>query len=127
MRSAVSWSFHDRDIAPDAETLEETNANLDEVVALAKELQVVDSVYDCESEVIEPGFFRFKAEIDFNGVTLVQNYLSQTGPEEWAKKFRNAAKEKDDSKCLRSCQSMVKRWLRRSVVKSIGLRRKYRK
>ncbi|KAF5804728.1 putative xylose isomerase [Helianthus annuus] len=33
------WCFHDRDIAPDAETLEETNANLDEVVALAKELQ----------------------------------------------------------------------------------------
>ncbi|XVF24410.1 hypothetical protein REPUB_Repub13aG0125500 [Reevesia pubescens] len=33
------WCFHDRDIAPDAKTLEETNANLDEVVALAKELQ----------------------------------------------------------------------------------------
>ncbi|KAM0004128.1 putative xylose isomerase [Helianthus debilis subsp. tardiflorus] len=34
------WCFHDRDIAPDAETLEETKANLDEVVALAIELQV---------------------------------------------------------------------------------------
>ncbi|KAJ0765910.1 putative xylose isomerase [Helianthus annuus] len=34
------WCFRDRDIAPDAETLEETRANLDEVVALAKELQV---------------------------------------------------------------------------------------
>ncbi|CAH1432648.1 unnamed protein product [Lactuca virosa] len=33
------WCFHDRDIAPDGETLEETNANLDEIVALAKELQ----------------------------------------------------------------------------------------
>ncbi|KAK1420903.1 hypothetical protein QVD17_22866 [Tagetes erecta] len=33
------WCFHDRDIAPDGLTLEETNANLDEVVALAKELQ----------------------------------------------------------------------------------------
>jgi xylose isomerase len=33
------WCFHDRDIAPDAPTLEETNANLDEVVALAQELQ----------------------------------------------------------------------------------------
>ncbi|TXG61022.1 hypothetical protein EZV62_012385 [Acer yangbiense] len=33
------WCFHDRDIAPDAETLEETNKNLDEVVALAKKLQ----------------------------------------------------------------------------------------
>ncbi|KAJ6759308.1 hypothetical protein OIU74_025893 [Salix koriyanagi] len=33
------WCFHDRDIAPDGETLEESNRNLDEVVALAKELQ----------------------------------------------------------------------------------------
>lgn len=33
------WCFHDRDIAPDGETLEETNKNLDEVVALARELQ----------------------------------------------------------------------------------------
>ncbi|KAH9806044.1 Xylose isomerase [Citrus sinensis] len=33
------WCFHDRDIAPDGETLKEANANLDEVVALAKELQ----------------------------------------------------------------------------------------
>ncbi|KAJ8439559.1 hypothetical protein Cgig2_024146 [Carnegiea gigantea] len=33
------WCFHDRDIAPDGKTLEETNKNLDEVVALAKELQ----------------------------------------------------------------------------------------
>jgi xylose isomerase len=33
------WTFHDRDIAPEGKTLEETNRNLDEVVALAKELQ----------------------------------------------------------------------------------------
>ncbi|KAK6944252.1 hypothetical protein RJ641_025354, partial [Dillenia turbinata] len=33
------WCFHDRDIAPDGKTLEEANANLDEVVTLAKELQ----------------------------------------------------------------------------------------
>lgn len=33
------WCFHDRDIAPDGKTLAESNANLDEVVALAKELQ----------------------------------------------------------------------------------------
>lgn len=25
---------------------------------------------------------------DFNGVILVQNYLSRTGPEDWAKKVR---------------------------------------
>ncbi|RWW10207.1 hypothetical protein GW17_00026258 [Ensete ventricosum] len=46
---------------------------------------VVDALYDCKSEVIGPGFFRFKAEIDFNGVVLVQNYLERTGREEWAK------------------------------------------
>ncbi|XP_051150160.1 xylose isomerase [Andrographis paniculata] len=33
------WCFHDRDIAPDGKTIEETNANLDEIAALAKELQ----------------------------------------------------------------------------------------
>ncbi|KAK9059519.1 hypothetical protein SSX86_020223 [Deinandra increscens subsp. villosa] len=33
------WCFHDRDIAPNGRTLEESNANLDEIVALAKELQ----------------------------------------------------------------------------------------
>jgi xylose isomerase len=33
------WCFHDRDIAPEGATLEESNANLDEVAALAKELQ----------------------------------------------------------------------------------------
>ncbi|XP_047320051.1 xylose isomerase isoform X1 [Impatiens glandulifera] len=33
------WCFHDKDIAPDGKTLEETNANLDEVVALAQKLQ----------------------------------------------------------------------------------------
>ncbi|CAN1808309.1 Xylose isomerase [Linum perenne] len=33
------WCFHDRDIAPEGNSLKESNANLDEVVALAKELQ----------------------------------------------------------------------------------------
>ncbi|CAF2137310.1 BnaA02g35220D [Brassica napus] len=33
------WCFHDRDIAPDGNTLEESNKNLDEVIELAKELQ----------------------------------------------------------------------------------------
>ncbi|KAG6425754.1 hypothetical protein SASPL_109958 [Salvia splendens] len=67
------------------------------VLHFLKNDPVVDAVYDCKSEVIGPGFFRFKAEIDFNGVVLVQNYLSRTGREEWSKQFREAAKEKDDS------------------------------
>eukprot|EP00249_Psilotum_nudum_P016100 c25657_g1_i1 orf=91-1557(+) len=33
------WCFHDRDIAPEGATLQESNANLDIVAALAKELQ----------------------------------------------------------------------------------------
>ena len=33
------WCFHDRDIAPEADTLAETNKRLDEIVKLAKKLQ----------------------------------------------------------------------------------------
>jgi xylose isomerase len=33
------WCFHDRDIAPEGATLAESNANLDKIVALAKQLQ----------------------------------------------------------------------------------------
>jgi xylose isomerase len=33
------WCFHDRDIAPEAETLAETNKRLDQIVALAKRYQ----------------------------------------------------------------------------------------
>ncbi|KAJ8760006.1 hypothetical protein K2173_010862 [Erythroxylum novogranatense] len=62
---------------------------------------VVDAVYDSKSEVIGPGFFRFKAEIDFNGVEVVQNYLTRTGREEWARQFRKAVKEKDDTALLK--------------------------
>ncbi|KAL8458849.1 hypothetical protein ACS0TY_036380 [Phlomoides rotata] len=71
------------------------------VLHFLKNDPVVDAVYDCKSEVIGPGFFRFKAEIDFNGVVLVQNYLSRTGREEWAKQFREASKGKDDSALLK--------------------------
>ena len=33
------WTFHDRDIAPEADTLEETNKNLDEMADLIEQLQ----------------------------------------------------------------------------------------
>ncbi|MBI9019043.1 MAG: xylose isomerase [Phycisphaerae bacterium] len=33
------WCFHDRDIAPEADNLTETNARLDKIVAIAKKLQ----------------------------------------------------------------------------------------
>ncbi|KAF5739217.1 hypothetical protein HS088_TW12G00419 [Tripterygium wilfordii] len=70
------------------------------VLRFLKSDPVVDAVYDCKSEVIGPGFFRFKAEIDFNGEVVVQNYLNRTGRDEWSRQFREAAKEKDDAALL---------------------------
>lgn len=75
--------------------------DMERVLHFLRNDPVVDAVYDCKSEVIGPGFFRFKAEIDFNGVILVQNYLKRTGREEWAKQFREATKEKDDTALLK--------------------------
>ncbi|XP_072973216.1 metal tolerance protein C4 isoform X1 [Typha angustifolia] len=71
--------------------------DMERVLQFLKSDPVVDALYDCKSEVIGPGFFRFKAEIDFNGVVLVQNYLERTGRGEWAKQFREAALSKDDT------------------------------
>ncbi|KAM3386281.1 hypothetical protein ACQJBY_009727 [Aegilops geniculata] len=71
------------------------------VLEFLKSDPVVDSLYDCKSEVIGPGFFRFKAEIDFNGVVLVQNYLERTGRGVWAKQFREASLSKDDAELRR--------------------------
>eukprot|EP01018_Ginkgo_biloba_P012250 Gb_08084 [translate_table: standard] len=45
---------------------------------------IVDAIYDCKSEVIGLGFFRFNAEIDFNRVAIVQNYHQRTAREVWA-------------------------------------------
>ncbi|KDP24684.1 hypothetical protein JCGZ_26505 [Jatropha curcas] len=75
--------------------------DVEKVLQFLKNDPVVDALYDCKSEVIGPGFFRFKAEIDFNGVVVVQNYLNRTGRAEWARQFREAAKEKDDTALLK--------------------------
>ncbi|PKA52885.1 Metal tolerance protein C4 [Apostasia shenzhenica] len=74
--------------------------DMERVLQFLKSDPVVDAIYDCKSEVIGPGFFRFKAEIDFNGVVVVQNYLERSRGEEWAKKFREATKVADDSELL---------------------------
>ncbi|XP_050228441.1 metal tolerance protein C4 [Mercurialis annua] len=79
--------------------------DMEKVLQFLKNDPVVDALYDCKSEVIGPGFFRFKAEIDFNGVVVVQNYLNRTGREEWARQFRAAAKEKDDDTALLNLMS----------------------
>ncbi|KAJ9183230.1 hypothetical protein P3X46_007118 [Hevea brasiliensis] len=89
--------------------------DMEKVLCLLKNDPVVDALYDCKSEVIGPGFFRFKAEIGivmlfpvfaissqyFNGVVVVRNYLNRTGRAEWARQFREAAKEKDDTALLK--------------------------
>nr|POF23624.1 xylose isomerase [Quercus suber] len=55
----VDWCcFHDRDIAPDGKTLEESNANLDEVVALAKKLQRLRTGQNHSSSIT--GFTRMR-------------------------------------------------------------------
>jgi len=41
------WTFHDRDIAPEGKTLDETNKNLDEIVKLAKDLQKKQELNCC--------------------------------------------------------------------------------
>ncbi|KAJ4964307.1 hypothetical protein NE237_024246 [Protea cynaroides] len=78
------------------------NHDMERVLRFLKNDPVVDAVYDCKSEVIGPGFFRFKAEIDFNGVMVVKNYLRRTGHEEWARQFQEAAKHKDDAMLLKT-------------------------
>ncbi|GAV56650.1 Cation_efflux domain-containing protein [Cephalotus follicularis] len=75
--------------------------DMEKVLHFLKNDPVVDALYDCKSEVIGPGFFRFKAEIDFNGVVVVRSYLSRTGREEWAGQFRKAAREKNDTALLK--------------------------
>eukprot|EP00268_Persea_americana_P058629 TRINITY_DN710_c0_g1_i4.p1 TRINITY_DN710_c0_g1~~TRINITY_DN710_c0_g1_i4.p1 ORF type:complete len:465 (+),score=96.21 TRINITY_DN710_c0_g1_i4:198-1592(+) len=76
--------------------------DMERVLRFLKSDPVVDALYDCKSEVIGPGFFRFKAEIDFNGVVVVRNYLKRTGREEWARQFREAAECKDDAVLLKT-------------------------
>eukprot|EP00250_Pteridium_aquilinum_P014727 c22160_g1_i1 orf=466-2082(-) len=56
---------------------------------------VVDAVYDCKSEVIGPRSYRFKAEIDFNGTVIVQNYLKRIGRETWTDEFKGAVNDPD--------------------------------
>ncbi|XP_020083108.1 metal tolerance protein C4 [Ananas comosus] len=89
--------------------------DMEKVLQFLKSDPVVDAIYDCKSEVIGPGFFRFKAEIDFNGVVVVQNYLERTGREEWAKQFREAAKCEDDKALL-----MVMANYGEDVVEALG-------
>ncbi|XP_028776846.1 metal tolerance protein C4-like [Neltuma alba] len=75
--------------------------DMQKVLHFLKNDPVVDAIYDCKSEVIGPGFFRFKAEIDFNGEMVVRNYLVSTGRDEWARKFDEVAAQKDQASQLK--------------------------
>ncbi|GMH03862.1 hypothetical protein Nepgr_005701 [Nepenthes gracilis] len=76
--------------------------DMEKVLQFLKNDPVVDSVYDCKSEVIGPGFFRFKAEIDFNGTVLVQNYINRAGCDTWCRQFREAAHANDEAELLKA-------------------------
>eukprot|EP00899_Mesostigma_viride_P015610 jgi/Mesvir1/2404/Mv22146-RA.1 len=49
------------------------------VMSLLQEDPVVRALHDCKSEVIGPGAYRFKAEIDFCGKAVVTNFLQRKG------------------------------------------------
>ncbi|KAF7814664.1 metal tolerance protein C4 isoform X2 [Senna tora] len=70
--------------------------DMEKVLHFLKNDPVVDALYDCKSKVIGPGFFRFKAEIDFNGEMVVRNYIQRTGREEWA---RQSGRSRDRIYC----------------------------
>eukprot|EP00898_Chlorokybus_atmophyticus_P003149 jgi/Chlat1/3835/Chrsp26S08839 len=53
--------------------------DVERVLAFLHADPVVHAVYDTKSEIIGPGEYRFKAEIDFSGTAVVQNYLQRTG------------------------------------------------
>lgn len=71
------------------------NQDMKRVLDFLSSDPVVDAVHDCKSEVIGPRSYRFKAEIDFNGVVIVQNYLKRIGREAWTNKFREAVNDSD--------------------------------
>lgn len=71
------------------------NQDMKRVLDFLSSDPVVDAVYDCKSEVIGPRSYRFKAEIDFNGVVIVQNYLKRIGRETWTNEFRDAVNDPD--------------------------------
>mmetsp|Transcript_30703 Transcript_30703/g.86802 ORF Transcript_30703/g.86802 Transcript_30703/m.86802 type:complete len:569 (+) Transcript_30703:274-1980(+) len=56
---------------------------------------VVKAVYDAKSEEIGMGIYRFKAEIDFCGETLVARYLERSGHSILQDKIRAAANAED--------------------------------
>eukprot|EP00191_Tetraselmis_sp_GSL018_P006581 CAMPEP_0177610112 /NCGR_PEP_ID=MMETSP0419_2-20121207/19560_1 /TAXON_ID=582737 /ORGANISM="Tetraselmis sp., Strain GSL018" /LENGTH=475 /DNA_ID=CAMNT_0019105305 /DNA_START=404 /DNA_END=1832 /DNA_ORIENTATION=+ len=77
---------------------------------------VVKAVYDAKSEEIGPGIFRFKAEIDFCGETLVSRHLERSGRSILHDKVR-AATWTSDSRAL----DLVLRQYGREVVEALAV------
>lgn len=71
-------------------------ADVRKVIHFLRNDSVVDAVWDCKSEVIGPGAYRFKAEIDFNGVVIVQHYLNRVGRGRLFSDVRTAVQDGND-------------------------------
>ena len=59
--------------------------------------EVVEAVFDSKSELVGPGVYRFKAEIDFNGEVIVRRQLDSSGHKMVEKLSAAALKQKDVS------------------------------
>mmetsp|Transcript_15370 Transcript_15370/g.39688 ORF Transcript_15370/g.39688 Transcript_15370/m.39688 type:complete len:564 (-) Transcript_15370:64-1755(-) len=92
-----------------------SQAQMERVMAHLKNDPVVKAIHDAKSEELGPGIFRFKAEIDFCGETLVSRHLERTGRSALHDKIR-AATWTEDSKAL----DMVLRQYGREVVEALA-------
>eukprot|EP00850_Spirogloea_muscicola_P000878 SM000003S11123 [mRNA] locus=s3:1040958:1044779:- [translate_table: standard] len=71
-------------------------SDIRKIIALLRKDPVVDNVWDCKSEVMGPGTYRFKAEIDFNGIIIVQRHLRRVGKDVLYNQVRSAVSKSGD-------------------------------
>eukprot|EP00850_Spirogloea_muscicola_P014197 SM000100S09424 [mRNA] locus=s100:235772:239124:- [translate_table: standard] len=71
-------------------------SDIRKIIALLRKDPVVDNVWDCKSEVMGPGTYRFKAEIDFNGIIIVQRHLRRVGKDVLYNQVRSAVLKSGD-------------------------------
>ncbi|GAQ84389.1 hypothetical protein KFL_001870105 [Klebsormidium nitens] len=70
---------------------------MQELMHLLKADPVVHAIYDAKSEVIGPGEFRFKAEIDFRGHVVVRHFLQRAGHRQVLDHFEKALANNTDA------------------------------
>jgi len=89
------------------------------IKTLIQDDPVVKSVHDIKTEEIGPGQFRFKAEVEFCGRMIVENYLNRRklkGREEIYQAFRKASLAEDDNNAM---QAMMLQY-GEEVVEALG-------